>query len=323
MKTIAPTGGDFTTIQAAIDAIPQNNTVPIIYYVKAGDYREKVYVNKDFVTLLCEDGARVIWNDYALQLLPDGSTKNTFLTATMLISGHDVCIKNLIIQNDAGDGSVVGQAVALYAAGDRCSFYGCRFIAHQDTLYCGAVLNKTAHWALPYVLADTTENIADRPPVEARQYYEDCYIRGDVDFIFGAFRCWFERCNLHCNQRGGYYTAASTPHGQPYGFVFHDCTLTGDCQDGACYLGRPWREHAKAAFLSCMMDACVHPQGFCDWENPPRAVTSLLCEYRSTGKGAQGERHPAMGQLTNSEAQSYSPAAVLLGDDGWQPWQGE
>lgn len=323
MKVISRTNGDYQTLQSAIDAVPVANTETIVYHVKAGEYHEKVYLNKDHVTLICEDGAKVVWGDYALQLLPDGSTKNTFLTATLLVSGHDVRIEGLTIENDAGDGSQVGQAVALYAAGDRCSFIRCSLIAHQDTLYCGAVLHKTARWARPYVLDHCIENIADQPLIDARQYFEDCYIQGDVDFIFGAYRCWFERCRLHCSKRGGYYTAANTPMGQPFGFVFSHCTLTGNCEDGACYLGRPWREYAAAAFLSCKMDACVHPEGFCDWESPFRPVTELLCEHGTVGDGASGRRHPRMGQLMDSQRLAYTTQAVLSGNDAWQPWLSE
>ena len=318
-RTVAPEGGDYATLQAAIDDVPTDNREPVIIRVKAGTYREKVILNKDHVTLIGEAGARLVWGDHALQLLPDGTTKNTFLTATLLVTGHDVSLEDLTVENDAGDGREVGQAVALYAAGDRFACRRCTLLAHQDTLYCGPTLWKTARWSLPYIVPQGVENVADRPHVDARQYYVDCDITGDVDFIFGPYRCWFERCTLRCNARGGFYTAANTPQGQPFGFVFNRCTLTGECETGACYLGRPWREYAATAFLACDMDECVSPQGFCDWESPFRPVTDRLCEYASTGAGAQGKRHAAMGQLDDEQVKRYTVQAVLGGADGWQP----
>ena len=47
------------------------------------------------------------------------------------------------------------------------------------------------------------------------QYFENCWIQGDIDFIFGPYCCWFESCVIVCNNRhesvNGYYTAANTP----------------------------------------------------------------------------------------------------------------
>ena len=311
-------GGAFSTLQAAIDSIPAG--AEALIRIKAGVYREKVILNKSNVTLLGEEGAHLVFNDYALNPLPDGTTRNTFLTPTLLITGDDVTLRGLTVENDAGDGRKVGQAVAVYAAGDRCRFFDCRFLAAQDTLFCGPVLHKLHRFVKPYEIPLGVEGVADRPTVDARLYFENCYIRGDVDFIFGPSRCWFENCALHCNSRGGYYTAANTPEGQPFGFVFHHCRLTGDCGDGGVYLGRPWREHAATAFIGCEMDACVHPSGFTDWlitGQPNRPVTGRYCEYGSTGRGADpAGRHPGMKLLTAEEAALYTPANVLM---DWDP----
>jgi hypothetical protein len=64
-----------------------------------------------------------------------------------MINADDVEVENLCIRNDAGDGRTVGQAVAVYAAGDRGIWRNCRMIAHQDTLYCGPL-------RIPDVVAD-------------------------------------------------------------------------------------------------------------------------------------------------------------------------
>ncbi len=317
--TVSQNSG-FSTLQAAIDSIPAENTEPTTIHILPGVYREKVILNKSNVTLLAEPGAHLVFGDYALNPLPDGTTRNTFLTPTLLITGDDVTLLGLTVENDAGDGRKVGQAVAVYAAGDRQRFINCRFLAAQDTLFCGPVLHKLHHFVKPHEIPFGVEGVADRPPVDARLYFENCFIRGDVDFIFGPYRCWFENCTLYANARGGYYTAANTPEGQPFGFVFHRCTLTGECAQGSIYLGRPWREHAATAFISCQMDACVHPEGFTDWliiGQPNRPVTKRYCEYGSFGEGADpAKRHPGMKLLTGEEAAAYTLANVL---PGWDP----
>lgn len=316
--------GDYSSLQEAIDAIPDAaGRSPAMVLVRAGEYREKVVVHKDHVRLIGEDPEHtvLVWNGCAMDQYEDGTVKGTFLSATLTVTGRNVEVENLTIRNDAGDGRVVGQAVSVYAAGDRGIWRNCRLIACQDTLFCGPVRlpntleeigNRRGH-------AEESIRVEGGPLTYSRQYFEDCLIRGDVDFIFGSYRCWFERCTLFMNSRGGFYTAANTNQAQPYGFVFHRCLLTGECEPGEGYLGRPWRKYARTLFLECEMDEHVAPEGFCDWDGD-RVVTDRCGEWHTTGVRAdQATRHPAQKRLTDGEAAIITIAEVLGGPDHWQP----
>jgi len=316
--------GDFSTIQAAVDAAPTGGRAPVLIFVHRGEYHEKLHITKDNLRIVGEDaGGTVLWNsDYARQTYPDGTEKGTFLSYTLIVTGNHVQLENMTIRNDAGQGGVVGQAVAVYAAGDRLVFRNCRLIAHQDTLFCGPTMQKVCDNALPHILPLQSGSVGDAGVSSNRQYYENCFIQGDVDFIFGPYRCWFENCTLSCNDRGqavnGYYTAANTPKEQPYGFVFHHCHLTGNCQDSTVYLGRPWRAFARTVFLYCRMDACIKPEGFCDWAEKP--VTWRYAEYGTTGARADtAPRHTGATILTEAEAEGITLLEVLAGPDGWNP----
>ncbi len=312
--------GDYTTLQAAVDAAPENG--PAVILVKKGVYRERVIVNRDHLRILGEDREETVvtWSAYALEKDPDGTTRDTFLSFTFLVTGRDVTVENITIRNDAGDGRAVGQAVAVYAAGDRGRWLGCRMIAHQDTLFCGPVMPKVLRDIAPRTSrAECVPAVNEPLHTEGRQYFADCYIEGDVDYIFGSYRCWFEGCTLFMGERGGWYTAANTPMDQPFGFVFNRCRLTGCCPEGAGYLGRPWRKYARTLFLRCDMDACVAPLGFIDWDET-RVVTELCGEYGTTGLRAdQSARHPKQKRLTARDAAHVTVAAVLGGADHWQP----
>ena len=316
--------GDFTSLQAAIDALPEaggEGTAEIL--IRAGEYREKVVIHRDHVRLTGEDREKTVitWNGCAKDRYPDGTEKGTFLSATLMTTGEDIEVENLTIRNDAGDGRDVGQAVAVYAAGDRGSWRRCSFIAHQDTLFCGPI-------RMPNTLEDIGERsgkaerffrVEDGHLTYSRQYFEDCFIRGDVDFIFGSYRCWFERCELYMNERGGFYTAANTNEAQDFGFVFHRCRLTGECAPGEGFLGRPWRKYARTVFLACEMDEHVAEEGFCDWDEE-RVVTGRYGEWRTTGVRAdQTGRHPAQKRMTDGEAAAITVQKVLGGTDGWEP----
>ena len=323
MYIIAKDGsGDFTSIQAAIDCVPGGGIAPAILLVRMGDYSERVIVNKDNVRLIGEarDRTVIAHSACARDKNPDGTEKGTFLSFTMLVTGRNVEIENLTIRNDAGDGEQVGQAVALYAAGDRCAVRNCRLIAHQDTLFCGPTMPKVEREIAPRKsTAECVDSVGDSPLTHSRLYFEDCFIQGDVDFVFGPYRSWFERCILHMLARGGYYTAANTSAEQPFGLVFHRCRLTGECGDGQAYLGRPWRKFARTLFLHCFMDACVAPQGFADWD-AERVVTERCGEYATEGARADlSFRHPGEKRLTDWEARCVTLPQVIGGWDHWRP----
>ncbi len=321
MYIIAKDGsGDFTSIQAAIDAVPMSNRHPIILLVRMDEYHEKVIVNKDNIRIIGEARDRTVITNSgcAKDLDAEGKEKGTFLSYTFLVTGDNVEVENITIRNDAGDGRDVGQAVAVYAAGDRGVWRNVRMIACQDTLFCGPTMPKVARDALPRLIPEGVTSVGDCPLTLNRQYFEDCYIQGDVDFIFGPYACWFERCTLFMNKRGGFYTAANTPEQAPYGLVFHKCHLTGECEPGQAYLGRPWRPFAHTMFLDCEMDACVAPEGFQDWGATP--ITRRCGEYRTTGARAdQSTRHPGQARLADEEAAMLTIRNVIGGCDGWNP----
>ena len=315
--------GDYSSLQAAVDAVAATGRAPTIILVRAGEYREKVVVHRNNLRIVGEspENTVLVWNGCAKDTYPTGEEKGTFLSSTLMITGHNVEVENLTIRNDAGDGRKVGQAVAVYAAGDRGVWRNCRLIAHQDTLFCGPL-------RIPNVIedigdrrgaAEAVSRVEDGHLTWSRQYFEHCYIEGDVDFIFGSYRCWFEKCVLFMGARGGWYTAANTNRLQPHGMVFHRCRLTGACEEGAASLGRPWRAYARTVFLDCEMDAHVAPDGFRDWDEE-RVVTERYGEWRTSGARAeQSPRHPAQKRLTDEDAAVITLPEVIGGWDGWRP----
>ena len=308
--TIAPDGsGDFSSLQAAVDAVPENVPEGVTLFLRRGVYHERVVIHRDHLRLLGEDREGTVITASGCAKDPDenGKERGTFCSATLYITGRNVSVENLTVRNDARDGRLVGQAVAVYAAGDGGSWRGVNMIAHQDTLYCGPLNPQVAAFIAPRrgsAELAMVENLGNAPLTAGRQYFEDCLIRGDVDFIFGPYRCLFDRCTLFMNERGGFYTASNTAEEQPLGMVFRDCVLTGACAGGKAFLGRPWRKFARTVFLRCDMDQCVSPQGFCDWDEE-RVVTGRLGEYGTAGARSDlSLRHPAEKRLTAREAEA-------------------
>jgi pectinesterase len=195
------------------------------------------------------------------------------------VQGNDFHAENITFENSAGRD--VGQAVALHVEADRCLFKNCRIVANQDTLYTTGVDNS-------------------------RQYYVDCYIEGTTDFIFGPATVVFENCLIHC-KKNSYITAASTPGGQPYGYVFWKCTITASDQATRVYLGRPWRPFAKTVYIECELGVHILPEGWHNWNKPEAEKTSFYAEYKSTGPGANPTARVTWShQLSEEEIKQYS-----------------
>jgi pectinesterase len=292
--TVAADGSaKYKTIQEAVMAVPAGSpTNPVVIRIKPGRYRELVYVQREkrFFRLVGEDPARTVvsFDLHANLTGHDGKPIGTFRTPTVTIDADDFVAENLTFENAAGP---VGQALALRVDGDRAVFRNCRFLGWQDTIF----LNR------------------------GRQYFEDCYIAGHVDFIFGAATAFFERCHLHA-LRDGYLTAASTPYDQPFGFVFANCRITGETPEVRTYLGRPWRAHSSVIFLQTEMSGVVRPEGWHNWNLPEREKTARYAEYASRGPGANRRARVRWSRkLSRREARAITPRAVLGGADGWNP----
>lgn len=314
---------DFVTINEAIAAIPEDNCEEVMIHIAPGTYRERIELTKPYVTFLGEraEDTTIVFGHYANEEMTDGTKRGTFRSYSVLIDTHDFTARNITFQNDAGYGYQVGQALALYVDGDKCAFYNCRFLGSQDTLFTGPLPGKEAH---PGGFVGPKEFA---PLINGRQYYKNCYIRGDVDFIFGSATAYFEECEIFSQNRPdaynpwdghdldkvpvhGYITAASTPEDQPYGYIMDHCRFTSDCPPGSVYLGRPWRQHAQTILLHCELGAHIRPEGWNDWKKPHETIR--YAEYKSYGPGANPDaRADFSKQLSEKEAADFTREKVL------------
>jgi pectinesterase len=282
--------GHFRTVQQAIDSVRAFNPAgTVTIFIKKGFYKEKLILPSHVcnVRIVGEDRDNTIINydDHA-----NINKMGTFKTYTFKISGNDIVVENLTIENSAAQ---LGQAVALFVEGDRITFRNCRFLGNQDTIYAGR------------------EN--------ARQLFENCYIEGTTDFIFGPSTAWFEGCTIHC-KRNSYITAANTPESVSFGFVFNNCTVTLADNVTEMYLGRPWRAYSMTVFMNCSLPKGIKPEGWDNWKNPENEKTVRYAEYNNTGEGANTNQRVAWSkQLTPKEASKITMQEVFKRNDSWNP----
>ncbi len=268
--TVAKDGsGDFTTIQNAINSIRDLGPAEALVKIKSGIYNEKVVIpsSKHLIMIEGEDKENTIItnDDFSGKLNPLTNEKlNTFNSYTFLVAGDNVNISNLTIKNSSCN---QGQAVALHVEGDRFEMKNSKILGCQDTLY-----SATDH---------------------SRQYYENCYIEGTTDFIFGQATAVFKNCEIK-SLANSYITASATSKYSPFGFVFIDCHLTAKEDVTKVYLGRPWRPFAKTVFINTTMESHILPEGWNPWKGdkmfPDKEKTAFYAEFGSKGNGSSPDK---------------------------------
>lgn len=316
---------DFTTLQDAILSIDDNHLETVTILVKPGIYVEKVFIRKENIRILGEDCLTTIfrYNDGAKTPRPDGSEYGTFNTATVLFAGSNIEVENITFENSAGIGRIAGQALATYIASDRTSFYHCRFLGYQDTIFTA---DSNALHMDRLMLPEWFKNSI--VPIEhpnTRLYFEDCYICGDVDYIFGPSTAYFNHCEIFTrkleSENDSFITAASTPASQEYGYVFNECNLTSDGRENSVYLGRPWRDYAKTAFIKCHMENHIKSIGWHNWNKVNAAVTTSYVEFSNVGLGATPSLRTSFSKQLDNEGllEYYSVKSVFADNDNWNP----
>ena len=279
-------------IQDVLDAIPSGNKNPIKVFIKNGVYNEVVMVDasKNNITLIGEDAAKTIinFNNHAGTKQENGDTLNTWTCASFFVYGNDFQAQNITFSNDAG--FTAGQAVALRVEGNRASFFNCKMVGFQDVLFLSG--NGVKH------------------------YFNNCYIEGTTDFIFGASTAIFENCQIH-SKKNSHVTAASTNSIIPFGFVFMHCTITGDSSLNKVSLGRPWSPTASVTYLNCWLGKHIISEGWNNWKNASNELTARYSEYKSTGPGANPSARVSWSKQLTDEAASLFTTQKIFGT--WLP----
>ncbi|WP_327717913.1 pectinesterase family protein [Streptomyces sp. NBC_00490] len=311
--TVAKDGsGQYSTVQAAVNAVPAGNSSRVVISVKPGTYRELVKVpsNKPHVTIQGSGASRkdtvIVYNNASGTPKPDGSgTYGTGGSATVAVEADDFQARNLTVSNDFDEAShqdIANQAVALRTAADKVFLDGIIVSGDQDTL-----------------LVDTAAK--DKL---GRVYMTNSYVIGNVDFIFGRATTVIDKSVITLKKRwngtsAGYVTAPSTAADRK-GILIANSTVNGDVSAASFYLGRPWHAGGdttldpQTTVRNTSLSAAIKSTPWTDmsgfsWKD------DRFAEYKNTGAGsgsASGDRP----QLTDSQATGQEVADWL---GGWTP----
>ncbi|MCR5605416.1 MAG: hypothetical protein K6F69_01185 [Treponema sp.] len=171
------------------------------------------------------------------------------------------------------DANLGNQAEALCFHNYKGTLFaeGMRFSSHQDTIH-----------------------------VKGFSYFKDCYVEGDIDYIWGyCDLSLFDHCIIHTLQdnRGDdlvSYVLQSRAINGKKGFVFKDCSFTGVPRKTAgMYIGRSagtgkydsvdrWD---SIALINCTVDECYSPEFYTDEDGTRKVYPSgkALVGWREYG----------------------------------------
>ncbi|CAM8939919.1 unnamed protein product [Rhodiola kirilowii] len=285
--------GNFKTIKEAINAAPSSGKQRYVIYVKAGVYKEKIWTDKDGITLIGE-------GKYSTIIVASNSVvksgSSLYESATFTIKGEKFIAKDIGFRNNAGPTGQ--QAIALYISSDRAVLYRCSIVGYQDTLFAEAF----------------------------RQFYRDCDISGTVDFIFGNAAAVFQNCNLLLRRPLNDNVILANGRNHPEqntGFSLHRCKITSTQEfysvrhSYRSFLGRPWKQYSRAVVMETQIDDAIVKEGWKAWPSVDYSKTLYFAEYANYGAGASTSKRVQWSGyhvIGSGEASKFTVRNFITGD---------
>ena len=308
---VSPNGqvnGSYSNVTAALASLPSDSTNQTVF-IYSGSYTEQVpAINRPgavriigYTTgapgLSYQDNTVTITFSRGLSVSPLPTGHSDAETATLSTTSNRISWYNInMINSDNLDGleaNYVTLAASIY--GNDIGFYAVSMEGWQDTLLTGATTGY--------------------------QYYENSYISGAIDFIWGYSKAYFKGCTIGAKRASSAMTAQSRASLSAIGgYIFDQCLFT-TASDAtvdlaqSVYLGRPYSEYALVVVKDSYLDTCIEPAGWKVWSTTdPRTDFITFAEYNNTGPGAWQNNvaaREAFGNATLLTSDTYSLSSVM------------
>jgi len=233
--------GDFTTVQAAINSLPDSAPVPRRIVIRNGIYHEKLFIEKNNLILEGEDRAKTILTFAIARDAWRCDHKDDWGVATLNLKGSDITLLNLSIVNSYGfDNKAASMAVPCGV--DSVKVVGRQ--GHQMALRSlGTTRLKVINCTLRAFGGDT---VSPWNVTAGMFYFKDCFMEGGVDFYCPRGWAYAEHCTFLTDNGPAciWHDGSVDPDSKT---VLKDCTFTG--YDGF-KLGRYHRD-AQFYLIDC------------------------------------------------------------------------
>jgi PelA/Pel-15E family pectate lyase len=262
--------GDFKSIQEAINSLPAPAATQRVIYIRNGVYREKIFIDKDFVSLIGEDRDKTILTISLARDVWRCEHPDDWGVATINLKGSDLVLENLTVTNSFGFDNINSkEGIHFDCVNDTANhFKTTRRDGHQMALRSFATTRLTVRNCT--LRAYGGDTVSPWNTDTGMFYFSNCLMEGGVDFYCPRGWAYAENCEFvaHGNVAAIWHDGSKYKDSKT---VLVNCKFSGD--DGF----KLARYHRDAQFylINCsfaknMADAPVYlnpsnPQNVIQW----------------------------------------------------------
>jgi PelA/Pel-15E family pectate lyase len=188
---------DFTSIQAAINSLPADAKEQRIILIKKGTYNEKLFIDKNFITLKGESPKTTC---IVISLARDEwrcSNPDDYGTATINLKGNDIILENLSFVNNYGKDNANDKTIDC--ANDSSGKKTIKPTGHQMSLRSfGTTRLKAINCVFTAYGGDT---VSPWNTDDGMFYFKDCVMEGGVDFYCPRGWALALNCTFICHNK--------------------------------------------------------------------------------------------------------------------------
>ncbi|KAF5691392.1 pectinesterase [Fusarium denticulatum] len=288
----------YDTIQAAIDALPLSTKVTPTVFLYPGTYKEQIILSRPGTTFFIgysespEDNSKnqvTITYDKGIDTQAEASNSDS---ATFYATGNYFQAVNINFANTFGTTANYASLGFAVKSSKFASLYGCQVYGNQDALL-----------------------------INGNLFAYNSLFTGNIDMIWGSGAGYFLKSTIAPNRDGIALTANKKGSNlNSYGFVFDQCTVapSGGASYSSIYLGRPWDEYARVAYIESELGSCIAAAGWQAWTKAdPRTANVIFGEFDNSGPGSSTSQRASFAKQLSGEDVAQFELGTFFTSTAW------
>jgi PelA/Pel-15E family pectate lyase len=196
--TVALDGsGDFKSIQDAINSLPEKATAPRLITIKKGIYKEKIFIDKNFISLRGEDPKQTIITISLAREEWRCAGNDDYGTATINLKGSDIKLENISFINTYGKDNTKDRVFDCPL--DSLKKKTVKPTGHQMALRSFATTRLIVINCI--FTAYGGDTVSPWNVDNGMFYFKDCTMEGGVDFYCPRGWAYAENCTFICHSK--------------------------------------------------------------------------------------------------------------------------
>ncbi|PNP86193.1 hypothetical protein FNYG_00421 [Fusarium nygamai] len=289
----------YDTIQAAIDALPLSTKVTPTVFIYPGTYKEQIVLSRPGTTFFIgysespEDNSKnqvTITYDKGIDTQAEASNSDS---ATFYATGNYLQAVNINFANTFGTTANYASLGFAVKSSKFASLYGCQVYGNQDALL-----------------------------INGNLFAYNSLFTGNIDMIWGSGAGYFLKSTIAPNRDGIALTAnkKGTNTGPSWGFVFDQCTVSpaGGASYSKIYLGRPWDQYARVAYIESELSSGIAAAGWQAWTKAdPRTANVIFGEFDNSGPGSSTSQRASFSKQLSGEDVAQFELGTFFTSTAW------